>query len=1304
MQKEFGFKLYRQKLLTTGITALCTGVVSTSVTQASDIDIYQEAQSGSITLMFMLDTSSSMDSSSSNGANAACELSSSSSRTSETASDARPYIRQYCSVTTASATAWVKANCSPVSGAYRCYDRITRLKDGMYDLLNGSATVNKLADELVIGLSDYSGVRTGSGNIDRGRVVVPARPLKDSVTVQYRRIGNAAINYIYAQCSSVVNGACANWITFTPDGSTFANYSTNFGALVYGFASSAPSGSSTATTVIYSKTASQRQWLSNAITQASNAGGIGASGTNYTPTATTYADTAAYLMGTTTGTGSGSGFPTSNADTKNPENNTKFLAPLSIRNEMAQPANSKSCSGQGIYVLTDGEPRTPATNSKNQTINETSAQTLIQLALGNTGYACANNTQFLGQGAANSGSGDYSGGWRCISNFAVSLLDPAQNPTKLKIKTAVVGFGSLFDGLPKYNKSLAQAQSLQVINNTSGLDVDIANTAKWGIYGQGGYYKGSSSQDIVDSVNSFLGDLTTEIPAVTTGSPTVPRDSLNPAILQKQAYYPQFQPTPDKTYQLWAGNLKKYNVVSGILKDKNSNNIVDAKGRIVDNYDLWSTAISTIQATKDADENTYGSTKFALRGGAWSQLKLKMDANATVENRKLLTNRIGSGAGAATTFGTSSTLRTVKITDLTDTTYQNDVNRGYLMQLLGYNVNAAAPSTITTAVLTAAPELRQIGAVMHSSPLLLTNKGKLTYSNGVLGSDPDTREDYILFGTTQGLLHIVNAKDGKEKFAFVPNEMVDRQKQAFQKYDSTSGGISSLYYGVDGPWTAYTEYVIDSSGNLTVGKGKGVNQKGKQIVYGGLRMGGRSYYALDLHDIKDNDPKLLFQISPDDGKVYNSANPTGKAYSELAKMGESWSKPTIAWVNWGGVRKRVMFVGGGYDAGGANGTANNGGYESDTYNQANKIGGGVYMFDADDGTPLWWASANATNTTTGVIGLKADDLQYSVVSEIRAEDRDSDGLVDHLYFGDLGGQLFRIDLDNNATSTSNFARTPQKLLDLHQTVTASGITIGTSPRFYEMPAFSIYDYAGSAFAVISIGSGNRSRPLQEYAAGTSGRDYDAVYNIYDKDIAARNLYKSGYGHVTTTVTTADLGNGNLGAVTSANRNDNTTPVAAYSKKGWFYQFKSHLLQSAKVFATPIALNNRLFVSTFDGSKDGLSGDCGAGVKGESFLNQFCMPYGQCDKTIASSTGISCSTGDGCSLGAGIQNTAIVDDKSSCDPATETCDDKSKPKPEDGTNNKNYCVATGNRGATITGGTISVGSSKVCLIPQRWYVR
>lgn len=51
---------YRRHVLATSIAAASTLLVMSSVTSASDIDIYQQAKSGQITLMFMLDISGSM--------------------------------------------------------------------------------------------------------------------------------------------------------------------------------------------------------------------------------------------------------------------------------------------------------------------------------------------------------------------------------------------------------------------------------------------------------------------------------------------------------------------------------------------------------------------------------------------------------------------------------------------------------------------------------------------------------------------------------------------------------------------------------------------------------------------------------------------------------------------------------------------------------------------------------------------------------------------------------------------------------------------------------------------------------------------------------------------------------------------------------------------------------------------------------------------------------------------------------------------------------------------------------------------
>ena len=97
-------------------------------------------------------------------------------------------------------------------------------------------------------------------------------------------------------------------------------------------------------------------------------------------------------------------------------------------------------------------------------------------------------------------------------------------------------------------------------------------------------------------------------------------------------------------------------------------------------------------------------------------------------------------------------------------------------------------------------------------------------------------------------------------------------------------------------------------------------------------------------------------------------------------------------------------------------------------------------------------------------------MQYSVVSEIRSVDRDGDDLIDHVYFGDLGGQIFRADFNNTEKTIGTWAKAPVRIFDGHK-------ANGKSPRFYDMPAFSLYSNNGSIFAVVSQGSGNRSTPL-----------------------------------------------------------------------------------------------------------------------------------------------------------------------------------------------------------------------------------
>lgn len=1313
-------KSYRNKLLLASITAFCTNMIAMSVTQASDIDIYQEAKSGQITLMFMLDISGSMGAPQLIGDNDACDIPSATSvnnNGSVNSTNGTPiYKRYYCtaktdiyfykSINSGSDIQYFKCGTNGETSNSKCmtsivslptdsgemttstsgntvyyykknktdkyYDRITRLKDGMFDLLNGNTTkgIAKLDDSKVIGLSTYSrptgfnsaGQPTTADNT-RGQVRIPARALDEKFNgITQRQI---LLNEIAAL------GARGG----TPTANAYAETA----AYLFG----TRTGTRSLSGIIGRAQAISIGYRYYSCTDMTTTGGCNSYSENYVSVLPNYDSFQfsggyyyLYKNNIVDSDAGDSGFPYSYDETKS-NDKTLYAAPTSLQ----QTDDIKKCSGQGIYVLTDGEPS-----------NNSNAKTLMQAAL------AAKSSTFPSCSASNTS-------WDCMHKFASNLLDSSKNPLGLKIKTAVVGFGSDFNSVTSFSKSKTQAENiaaLGAINWSEGQD-NVKKAAYWGIVGEGGWYSGNSSEDIVNSVNSFLGDLGTEIPSVTTGSPTIPKDALNPAILQDDAYYQQFQPTPEKVYGLWVGNLKKYLVgTAGKLQGRSNKNVNDSRGRLItptyDNngkltsavYDFWSYGIDNNIAIADADENTVGSKKFAAKGGTWSQLKLRSDNN--VIQRNLLTNRVGTGTGASVVFNSSNnTLRIVNLDYLSDTTYKDDPNRGYLISLLGYNVDAENPSSITKNSLASSAELRQVGAAMHSLPVLVTNKGKVTYDAKTKKIGSTGREDYVLFGSTQGLLHVVDAQTGQEKFAFVPNEMIDKQKQGFTNYSSTSGGISNLYYGIDGPWTVHTEYVIDGSGSLTVGTGKGTNQKGKQLAFGGLRMGGRSYYSLDLQNITT--PKLNFHINPD---AAGTSTP-------LSYMGESWSKPTIAYVNWGGVRKLVMFVGGGYDhTGGTDGK----GYENHSYDQTNKKGAGVYMFSAegsDAGSLLWWTGANAT-TTTGLnptlpIGLKDDNMKYSVVSEIRTVDRNSDDLVDHLYFGDLGGQIFRVDLDNNAKTLDAFSKAPVRLLNLHK-------NDGKSARFYDMPSFSIYNEKGSIFAVLSLGSGNRSQPLQNYTVGTAGVEYDAIYNIYDKDVARKDLLSA------TNWNTKDITA--LGLVTEENRYSNSTIIAPYTTNGWYYKFDNcvagsdgtktdcdkYKLQSEKVFGTPLAMNYRLYVSTFDSSKPGISGDCGAGVKGESLLTTFCLPFGQCKSKDFKDGG-----SRGIPIGIGIQN-ITTGNSNLADCTGSDCGSGGGSGKDDNkkvTSSSNYCASTGGRIIVSTTGNGGIGEeTQMCLIPQRWY--
>lgn len=893
-----------------------------------------------------------------------------------------------------------------------------------------------------------------------------------------------------------------------------------------------------------------------------------------TPTAQAYAEVAAYMLGQSTKDKLGSGFNESSVGEI--RTNSTYLNPTQINQD-------KQCNTQGIYFLTDGVPQYRPANS---------ARDIMRATLNDNSFECNNTTLTNGR---NFSDGETSKtNWQCIASLATRLKNgtvndenqPLSNPKGVSILTAVVGFGKDF-------------------TNATGTNAnDVAAAREWGELGGGKYYSGSDDRAVVSSVLLFLKDLTKYIPPVTTGSVTIPVDALDTQNIQPWGYFPQFDPKPDALgaagVSIWLGNLKKYKVIDQVLYDKDNQTITNSNGLIKDDInDFWADSNVTKVITKEIEGTKQNIT--VKVGGALSKIQLGYNSALSPKERRIFTDRTIVQDTIDTTQNklgsiSSGTLKQLGRDDFLSTStnkFKEDPKRAYLLSLFGYPISKDLAynvdlypkqeiyQTELEVAITQEPKRDWLmGAVMHSKPILLTQQGTTDYVDNVLTFK--NRDDLIVYGSTQGILHVMRAGTsasdedaGKEIFAFVPAEMIENQPKAFLSQDNQ---VSDLKYGIDGQWTAHTEYITKSTSTTNANPTVTV-KGGKQWLYGGLRMGGKSYYSLDLSDVTSSSgtPKLKFKIIP--SGACSSSNPLGC-------MGQSWSKPTITWVNWQGKRKLVMLVGGGYDER----------YESSVdYNPSGTDeGAGIYMFDADDGSLLWWASANVGSGNTATNKYYDANLKRSVVGGIKAVDRNADGIADHLYFGDLGGQIWRVDINSNKNAGmsgdrgENFAQRVVRILDISGT---------DAPRFYTTPTFTIHNSNNVTFGLISIGAGNLSYPM-----AAKDNNKEAIYVIYDKDVARRNLSVLKDNELYTKDVKISATGGN-----ELVKNQDGNTLVPLSKGGWYYVPGT----KKRILNDHVAIDNDLYVSVFDATIDLNTVGCSGGVRGESKTAQFCLPFGQC---------------------------------------------------------------------------------------------
>jgi type IV pilus assembly protein PilY1 len=385
---------------------------------------------------------------------------------------------------------------------------------------------------------------------------------------------------------------------------------------------------------------------------------------------------------------------------------------------------------------------------------------------------------------------------------------------------------------------------------------------------------------------------------------------------------------------------------------------------------------------------------------------------------------------------------------------------------------------------------------LHSRPIVVN----YSYSK-----DPDngrvTSEGVVFVGTNSGYLHAFKADkhEFKEYFSFIPKELL-----ANANLYRTKDKSQPKAYGVDGPINYWHE---DVNQNSKVDNGE------KVFLYFGLRRGGRHYYALDISN--PDAPKFQWKIS-------------GGIGGDFDKMGESWSQMSLAKVRWEGKTKVVLLFGGGYDADEDNRTSR----------APNSMGNSVYMIDPESGDLLW--SASNSDATTNLL-----NMTNSITSEVKTVDFDGDSITDYFYVSDIGGRIWRFDINKETTGKSDFIEGAGILFDANK----------NNPdyqRFFYAPSVSYFaEKTGDKYLTVSIGSGFRAHPLQADSEDSFYIIKD--YNIVNTPVSYNLLQRSDLEYLFDSPTAPPM-----------------------NVLGWKYDLSG----GQKILATPLTAGGNMYFTTF----------------------------------------------------------------------------------------------------------------------------
>ncbi|WP_349616043.1 pilus assembly protein [Azotobacter salinestris] len=357
------------------------------------------------------------------------------------------------------------------------------------------------------------------------------------------------------------------------------------------------------------------------------------------------------------------------------------------------------------------------------------------------------------------------------------------------------------------------------------------------------------------------------------------------------------------------------------------------------------------------------------------------------------------------------------------------------------------------------------GDVLHSRPAVINYGG----DTGVV----------VFYGANDGIFRAVNGNQtasidgvraGGELWGFIAPEFHGKFKRLFRNSPliDIAGVMDISKQPKDYFFDGSTTVLRDTRSNTTA------STKNKTYIYMTARRGGRLIYAMDVSDPMR--PKFLWRKTEDD----------------IPELGQTWSQPKVAQLS--SRTDPVLIMGAGYAPE----------QDDDPLVKEDSMGRGVLILDAVTGEVVWAALADCGELPSSVCFANSA-LTHAVAADVTLLDRNSDGYVDRVYAADVGGNIWRVDLDPNGFGGVS---TPA---DWKITKLAALGGDGNSARKF---LFAPDVVTTSAFDAIMAVSGDREHPLYTTDT-TAGMAYNVQNRIYMiKDTQTGSLMTTGFTPLT----------------------------------------------------------------------------------------------------------------------------------------------------------------------------------------------